>query len=67
MKIISFKEYLLEKKKRKSKKRKSFSIHRGRRPYGVWGYPLMGGFGYGDGSNFAQGGGDGGGGGGDGG
>lgn len=62
-------EPLLEKRKRKYKKRKSSSVKR-RRGYGVWGYPWVGGYGFGTGagtSGGTSGGGDGGGGGGDGG
>lgn len=63
MDMISFKEYLLEKRKRKYKKRKSSSVKR--KGYGVWGYPWVGGY-YGNSSDSGSasgdaGGGDGGG------
>ena len=51
--MISFKEYLLEKRKRKYKKRKSSSVKR-RTGYGVWGYPWVGGY-YGDSSGSVSG------------
>jgi hypothetical protein len=65
MDMISFREYLLEKRKRKYKKRKSSSVKR-RKGYGVWGYPWVGGY-YGSSDSGSASGDSGGAGGGDGG
>lgn len=59
---MTFKEYLLEKRKKKTKKKKLSSFKRSR-PYGIWGYPWMGI--YGTGVDGGAGSSDGGGGGGE--
>lgn len=59
MDMISFREYLLEKRKRKYKKKKPSSVKR-KRSYGVWGYPWVGGYGFTGDSGGDGGGGDGG-------